>query len=145
MKKQFIAPRITKVVNEELMAGVCNDEFVYTSKGGALNGYAKVCYHFRAYNPISSDMYGYRTGANYAYVVNLPANAVFRTDHPDYEGRHFTQGGVYVTEEEMGWRDFVGLNGTCHFIGDIYVNGQLLTKEVLESGNYIVGGGEAIQ
>ena len=35
MKKQFIAPRITQVVNEELMAGVCNEQFVYTSKGGA--------------------------------------------------------------------------------------------------------------
>ena len=47
MKKEFVAPTITKVVNEEIMAEVCNEQFVYTSKGGASAGYAKVCYHWR--------------------------------------------------------------------------------------------------
>lgn len=133
MKKQFIAPRITKVVNEELMAGVCNEQFIYTSKGGASNGYANVCYHYRL--NFSDKQFGYKISESGAMVVSLPKNAVFdatpdvredgRTFYPPSEDTMTT----YLHLSELGWRDFTGLNGNCHFIGDIYIGGELLTPE----------------
>jgi nitrite reductase/ring-hydroxylating ferredoxin subunit len=134
MKKQFIAPRITKVVNEELMAGVCNEQFIYTSKGGASNGYANVCYHYRI--NIDDKLFGYKISEYGAIVVSLPKNAVFDAT-PDVRDDKRTLfnpsdpllAGSYLLPSELGWRDFQGLNGNCHFIGDIYINGELLTPE----------------
>ena len=117
MKKQFIAPRITKVVNEELMAEVCNETFIYTSKGGASNGYANVCYHYRS-QPNSNNKITYSRFQR-AVVINIPKGAEFVTTPRD---------GVTIisTSETPDWYDFEGTNGTCHFIGDIYINGELL-------------------
>ena len=34
-KELFIAPKVTRVINDNLMAAVCNEQFIYTSAGGA--------------------------------------------------------------------------------------------------------------
>ena len=105
------------VETENLMAGVCNELFIYTSKGGANNGYANVCYHYRS-QPNSNNKIAYSRFQR-AVVINIPKGAEFITSPRD---------GVSIidTSDETGWYDFQGTNGTCHFIGDIYINGQIL-------------------
>lgn len=127
MKKQFIAPRITKVVNEELMAEVCNEQFVYTSKGGASAGYAKVCYHWRF--SITDQYEAYSLSQYRCKVINIPAGAVFSTTPDIPSGKELYTGTSGSYTSELGWQDFEGLNGTCHFIGDLYINGELITED----------------
>ena len=116
MKKQFIAPRITKVVNEELMAGVCNAQFIYTSAGGATNnGYARICYHFpkiekvgnHTFISISSNNAG---GNGYSTeVVNLPPGCTFVEPVIKDGELQWTEGNTtysYTDEVGLGWQDF---------------------------------------
>ena len=119
MKKQFIAPRITQVVNEELMAEVCNEIFIYTSKGGASNGYAKVCYHFRVSENAERAVYKIDNEyATNAVVIDVPPGATF------IKGCHDGKGWDMSSTIEPGWHDFEGENGTCHFAGDIILPGN---------------------
>lgn len=113
--KQYIKPKITLVSNEVIMAVKCNERFIYTSAGGVQsNGFAKVCYHYRRKRG-SYEWYDRYT----AVVIDIPPGAIFEV--PDVDGAE-------------GWQDFEGTNGTCHFIGDIYVNGTLITPS--NAGNY---------
>lgn len=133
-KKKFVAPLVTQVINEELMA-VCNENFVYTSAGGVTStGYARVCYHF----PVIREITGYTfiTIATNNYnqystdIVNLPPGCTFVP--PKQQGT-WQEGNVQynVTDEiGIGWQDFQGTNGTCHFIGFIYApDGTLISNK----------------
>ncbi len=141
-KRKFYAPVVTEVVNEVLMAGAgpCNDIFIYTSAGGSTSaGYANICYHYRS--SIDENSYGYLRTKD-AVKVTLPKEGVvFSTSHEIREedgGKKFRSGGTYLSENFLGWDNFQGTNGECHFIGDIYVNGVLLTPDNM--GPYISGG-----
>ena len=137
MKKEFIAPTITKVVNDEVMAEVCNEQFIYTSAGGASNGYAKVCYHFPkiemgVFVSISSNNDG---GNGYSTaVVNLPKGCTFV--QPKRAGEWTEDGIQYsiTTEIPLGWGDFEGTNGNCHFVGFIYdPSGVLMDRAYIKA------------
>ena len=109
------------------MAEVCNETFIYTSKGGASNGYAKVCYHYRF--SISDQYEGYSLSQYRCKVIDIPAGAVFSTNPDIPSGKELYTGTSGSYTSDLGWQDFEGLNGTCHFIGDLYINGQLITEE----------------
>ena len=126
-KKTFIAPTVAKVNNEEIMAAACNETFIYTSAGGATSaGWARVCYHYRIPIP-GTDKFGYKNdlAANAAIVIDLPPNAVFSTTKPETmndgsttSGLKYYEGGTWLsyTNGELGWDNFIGFNGKCHFI-----------------------------
>ena len=143
-KELFIAPKVTRVINDNLMAAVCNEQFIYTSAGGATSdGYAKICYHFPKIDRIS----GYTIiaissnnagGNGYStQVVNLPKGCTFVA--PTRSGE-WTEGNTQysiTSEIGIGWQDFVGTNGTCHFVGFIYdPQGNLIDREVIKTGIY---------
>ena len=103
------------------MAEKCNEQFIWTSAAGVQpDGYANVCYHYRS-QANSNNKISY-SRLQRAVVINIPKEAEFITSPID---------GVTIidTSAETGWYDFQGTNGTCHFIGDIYINGELLNTE----------------
>ena len=127
MKKKFTAPTITKVVNEEIMAGVCNEKFVYTSTGGVTsNGHARVCYHFRWSENSTQGVYYLRNTDERisAVVIDVPAGATF------VKGCHDGKSWGMASTINPGWADFEGTNGTCHFAGDIILaDGTWINKD----------------
>ena len=128
MKKKFTVPTVTKVVNNEVMAAVCDEQFVYTSAGGVTStGHARVCYHYRSF-PTSSGVIGY-SQTQYAKVINVPVNAEFVAVPPGGTTRDgYTVAITGTMNFPTGWYDFQGTNGNCHFVGDIYVNGVLIDR-----------------
>lgn len=122
MKKQYIKPITNVVETENLMAEICNESFVYTSKGGASLGWAKVCYHYRW---AENDKYGsYRIDDYGAAVINIPPGATF------IAGCHDGKAWNIANTIEPGWHDFSGTNGTCHFAGDIILaDGTWINKD----------------
>ena len=141
VKKVFVAPKVTRVINGNLMAGKCNDTFIYTSAGGVTSdGYANVCYHFPKVDKIgdytiiaiSSNNAG---GNGYStQVVNLPKGCTFVTPERNGQWREGNTQYSITTEIGLGWQDFEGTNGNCHFVGFIYYQGQLIDREVVKSG-----------
>ncbi len=125
------------------MAGKCNEQFVYTSKGGLQStGHARICYHYRSY-PTSAGVIGY-SQSQYAALIDVPKNAEFVAHKPGEQTRDgYTVASSGTMNFPTGWYDFQGTNGTCHFVGDIYVNGVLIDRSNLNQ--YKVGAGEAIK
>ena len=136
-KKKFIAPAVTKVTNEPLMAaGACNEQFIYTSAGGVKNnGYAQICYHFPKIERVGSTTFisfsSNNAGGNKysTEIVNIPPGCTFVP--PARQGQ-WTEGNTQysVTDEVgLGWTYFKGTNGDCHFLGYIYLpNGTLISN-----------------
>ncbi len=131
-KRNFIAPVVTKLDNEDIMAGICNEQFVSTSKAGATSiGYANICYHYLYYE---KSVNTYCIDPFKAKVISLPkAGTTFvdRTKTGDYT----EDGKKYSTCEYTGWADFQGTNGTCHYLGFIYYNGVLIDESNIDQFN----------
>ena len=137
-KRNFIAPVVTKVANEDIMAGICNEVFVSTSKAGATSlGYANICYHYQYLDKFDNT---YTISDYKAKVISLPkAGTTFvdRTQSGDYT----ENGNKYSTSLNTGWADFQGTNGTCHYLGYIYYNGVLIDESNIDefsSGDIVV-------
>ena len=124
-KREFTTPRITQVVNEKLMAEVCNEQFIYTSRGGATStGFAKVCYHFRAQEDDTQAIYKIDNSqyATNAVIIDVPLGATF------IAGCHDGKKWGAASSIQPGWHDFEGSQGTCHFAGDIFIDGVWINK-----------------
>lgn len=131
-KRNFIAPVVTKLDNEDIMAGVCNEQFVSTSKAGATSiGYANICYHYQYLDPF----YNTYTISDYkAKVISLPKVGTTFVDRSK-SGYYTEDGKKYSTSLNTGWADFQGTNGTCHYLGYIYYNGVLIDESNIDQFN----------
>jgi hypothetical protein len=135
-KKKFIAPSVTKVTNEPLMAaGVCNELFISTSTGGASNeGPGVFCYHYPVIRVVTGYTHVTLTHNDYNQPsicdVKLPPGCTFEL--PKQKG-DWTEGKTSYSVTrlmDLGWNYY---NDKCHFLGFIYLpDGTLISNYNIE-------------
>ena len=124
--RRYSKPETKLIQNETLMAGKCNEQFIWSSAYGKQSaGFTNVCYHYQYYEKYTKQ---YCVDIYNGKIINIPASANVRFVDRERSGEYTENGKNYSMSSYKGWADFVGTNGTCHYLGYIYVNGILVDE-----------------